>query len=242
MRAIRLRLQEFSMNRKWLSIVVLVAAASLMLGLNSCGRSQELVAIQVQPVSETFGASNIPVPSDRGLTVQLRALGTYIHPPVTKDITSVVTWASNDTQMMTVDASGLLTVTGFSCGGSLISATLKTNTSAGGLSSSGAIVTGYMTGNVVCFTGAGGSGNPALTLTFLGNGSGTVVSTPLGLSCSSPSPCVTQQFTSGTLVTLAATPTPPSTFGSWVGCDSPGSTNPCTLTLVGNRNVTVTFN
>jgi hypothetical protein len=79
------------MNGKWLSIVVLVAAAGLLVGLNSCGRDQQLVSIQVQPVSETFGASTIPVSDDAGLTVQLRALGTYIHPPVTKDITSQVT-------------------------------------------------------------------------------------------------------------------------------------------------------
>jgi hypothetical protein len=230
------------MNGKWLSIVVLVAVAGLLFGVNSCGRSQELVSIQIQPVSETFGASNIPVNFDAGLTVQLRALGTYIHPPVTKDITSLVTWASNDTQMMTVDATGLLTVTGLSCGGTLVSATLRTNTSAGGLSSSGAIVTGYMTGNVVCFTGAGGGGNPALTLTFPGAGAGIVASTPPGLSCSTPNACVTQQFTSGTAVSLNATPTGTSVFGSWAGCDSSASTNPCTLTLTGNRTVSVTFN
>src|SRR5437899_7044730 len=166
--------QEHSMNGKWLSIAVLVAVAGLFFGLNGCGRSQELVSIQVQPASETFGAANILVRDDAGLTVQLRALGTYIHPPVTKDITSQVTWASNDTQMMTVDSTGLLTVTGISCGGSLISATITTNKSQGGVSSSGAIVAGYMTGNVVCFTGSGGGGAPALTLTFGGTGSGTV--------------------------------------------------------------------
>src|SRR5271167_1801853 len=132
------------MNGKCWSIVVLVAVASLLLGVNSCGRSQQLVSIQIQPALETFGASTIPVGDDAGLTVQLRALGTYIHPPVTKDITSQVSWASNDTQMMTVDSTGLLTATGVTCGGTLVSATVETNTSAGGLSSSGAIVTGYM--------------------------------------------------------------------------------------------------
>ena len=230
------------MNGKSLSLVVLVAVAGLLLGVNSCGRDQELVSIQIQPAVETFGASNIPVSADFGLTVQLRALGTYIHPPVTKDITSQVTWASNDTQMVTVDPTGLLTVTGLSCGGTLISATLTTNSSPGGVSSSGAIVTGYMTGNVVCFTGSGGTNNPALTLTFIGNGTGIVASSPPGLSCSSPNPCVTQQFPSGTPVSLNATPTAPSTFGSWTGCDSSASTNPCTLALTGNRTVSVTFN
>jgi hypothetical protein len=230
------------MNRKWLSIAVLITVATLLFGVNSCGRSQQLVSIQIQPTSETFGASNIPVPADTGLTVQLRALGTYIHPPVTKDITSQVTWASNDTQMMTVASTGLLTVTGVSCGGTLVSATLTTNTSSGGLSSTGAIVTGYMTGNVVCFTSSGGgTGSPTLTLTFAGNGSGTVTSSPSGLSCASPSPCLAQ-FPNGTTVTLTAAPIGGATFGSWSGCDTSNSTNPCSVTLTANRTVTVTFN
>jgi hypothetical protein len=231
------------MNGKCLSLAVLITVASLLVGLNSCGRSQELVSIQIQPVSETFGASNIPVIDDAGLTVQLRALGTYIHPPVTKDITSQVTWASNDAQMMTVDATGLLTVTGGTCGASLVSATMTTNKSEGGLSSNGAVVTGYMTGNVVCFTSSSGGGNgaPVLTLTFTGGGVGNVTSDPPGLSCASPTPCLAQ-FASGTPVTLTASPISPSVFGGWTGCDSPPSTNPCTLTLTANRTVTATFN
>jgi hypothetical protein len=231
------------MNGKWLSIVILVAVAGLLFGVNSCGRDQQLVSIQIQPVSETFGDSTIPVNDDAGLTVQLRALGTYIHPPVTKDITNQVTWASNDTQMMTVDSTGLLTVTGFTCGGTLVSATLQTNSSAGGISSTGSIVTGYMTGSVVCFTGTGGgTGNPALTLTFQGAGTGTVTSSPPGFSCTNPGPCVTQLFPSGTPVTLTGTPTGTSTTVNWAGCDSSATTNPCTLNLTGNRTVTATFN
>jgi len=150
------------MNGKWLSVIALVVVASALLTV-SCGHSQQLVSIQIQPATETFGASNIPVQLNAGSQVQLRALGTYIHPPVTKDITDQVTWASNSPQMMTVNATGLLTATGDACGGTLVSATVNTNTSAGGLGSSGAIVTGYMTGNVVCYTGTGGgSGNPVL--------------------------------------------------------------------------------
>ena len=233
------------MNGKWWSVVVLVAVAGLLLGVNSCGRDQQLVSIQIQPSVETFGSSTIPVFEDAGAQVQLRALGTYIHPPVTKDITSQVTWTSNTPQMVTVDSTGLVTATGASCGGTLISATVTTNTSAGGLTSSGAVVTGFMTANVVCFTsssgGGSGAGSPALTLTFAGNGVGTVTSDPAGLSCSSPNPCLTQ-YASGTPVTLTATATGTSVFGSWVGCDSAPSTNPCTLTLTGNRTVTVTLN
>jgi hypothetical protein len=231
------------MNGKWLSVIALVVVAGALLTVSSCGRDQQLVSIQIQPGTETFGESNIPVSLDAGLQVQLRALGTYIHPPVTKDITNEVTWASNDTQMMTVTSTGLLTATGLSCGGTLVSATVNTNTSEGGLGSSGAIVTGYMTGNVVCDTGTGGgSGNPALSVTFTGNGAGTVGSSPSGLgTCDSPGPCITQAFTGGTTVTLTATPTPPSTSATWPTCPSPSS-NVCTVNLTGNTLVTVAFN
>jgi|SRR5579862_379780 len=230
------------MKGKWFSLAVLPFVASVFLSLSGCGHDQELVSIAVQPTSETFGASNIPVSSNAGAQVQLKALGTYIHPPVTKDITSQVTWSSNTPQMVTVDSSGVITVTGDACGGTLISATVTTNKSSGGISSSGALVTGFMTANVTCFTASGGgAGSPALTATFSGNGSGTVTSSPTGLSCASPTPCVAQ-FVSGSSITLTATPNSGSSFGSWLGCDSPSSTNPCTLALTANRTATVTFN
>jgi len=230
------------MNGKWSGIFVLVMVGTALVSV-SCAHNQQLVSIAIQPQVETFGASNVPVGQDAGLNVQLRALGTYIHPPVTKDITNQVTWASNDTQMMTVDSTGLLTATGVTCGGTLVSATVTTNSSEGGISSSGSIVTGYMTGNVVCYTGTNGGGGigPALTATFDGNGSGNVTSNPAGVSCASPSACV-GQFETGTLVTLTATPIGTSVFGTWTGCDSSPTTNPCTLTMTENRTVTATFN
>lgn len=229
------------MSGKLLSLAALVSIAIVLLSVASCGRSQQLAGITIQPAVQTFGASNIPVMDNKGLQVQLRALGSYIHPPVTKDITNEVTWASNTTQMFTVDSTGLLTATGELCGGTLVSATVNTNTSAGGLSSSGAIVTGYMTANVVCFTGGGGGSNTdALTLTFSGTGTGMVSSSPGGLSGTSPGPYV-GAFTIGSSVQLTATGLNGSSFVSWVGCDTPGTTNPCSVTMTGNRTVTVTF-
>jgi len=53
--------------------------------------------------------------------------------------------------MVTVDANGLITATGNACGGTIISATVTTNHSSGNVSSTGALVTGSMTANVVCF-------------------------------------------------------------------------------------------
>lgn len=132
---------------KWFKLLLLCSAALTVPG---CGHDQQLVGISITPQVQTFGASNIPVPSDRGLNVQLRALGTYIHPPATKDITTQVMWSSNTPQMVTVSSTGLITATGQACGGTIISATVTKNSSDGGISSSGAIVTGTMTANVVC--------------------------------------------------------------------------------------------
>lgn len=73
---------------KGLRCFLLFAVVVCAIGMNNCAHDQELVSIAIQPSSETFGASNIPVIANAGSTVQLRALGSYIHPPVTKDITN----------------------------------------------------------------------------------------------------------------------------------------------------------
>ena len=139
------------MYRRWLMLVFVCSVSILVPG---CGHEQQLVSIAVTPTTETFGAANIPVSADKGLFVQLRAVGTYIHPPVTKDITNQVTWSSNTPQMVTVNSTGVITATGDACGSTLVTATFTTNKSAGNISSNGAIVTGTMTADVVCFTGS----------------------------------------------------------------------------------------
>lgn len=234
------------MIRKLFRIFFLVAAGTAMLSVLSCGDPQELVSIAIQPGTETFGASNIPVSSLAGAQVQLRALGTYVHPPVTKDITDQVTWFSNTPQMVTVNSTGLIKVTGGPCGGTLISATVQTNADASGVSALGAVVTGYMTANVTCFTGTSGGGSgtggaePTITVNFPGTGSGTVTSSPLGLSCASTATLCSAAFPTGTNVTLTATPF--GTFGGWQGCGSV-SGDTCTIdNLSSDVTVTATFN
>jgi hypothetical protein len=218
------------MIQKWFSLTLVCAVVLL---IPSCGRDQQLTAISIQPASETFGASTIPVINNAGSTVQLRALGSYIHPPVTKDITDQVTWASNDTQMVTVSSAGVLTATGMACGNSLVSATVTTNKS-----SSGAIVTGYMTANVVCFTGSGGGGGlNILTVNFLGTGAGTVRSNPVGINCTST---CSGSFSNGATVSLTATPS--GSFGGWSGCDVVSGLVCTVNNLTGTRSVSVTFN
>src|SRR5712692_10084177 len=211
------------------------ALAALLVSSLSCAHDQQLVSITIQPDVATFGASNIPPIQDAGLSRQLRALGNYIHPPVTKDITDQVTWGSDTPDLVTVTSTGLIVVTSNGgCGDSLISATVNTNSSAGNRSSSGAIVTGFMTAKVICFTGTGSG--PLLAVNILGTGS--VSSNPSGISC--PSTC-SANFASGTAITLTATLTGSSTSVTWSGCTPSGLT--CTInSLTADTVVTATFN
>jgi hypothetical protein len=140
------------MSDRLSALLGLFLAAFLLSTMSACGHDQQLESITIIPAVENFGSTKTPVIDDAGLNVQLRALGSYIHPPVTKDITNKVTWTSNTPQMVTVDANGVITATGLACGGTIISATIVTNHSDGAISSTGALVTGSMTANVICPT------------------------------------------------------------------------------------------
>ncbi len=140
------------MSKRWSALPGLCIAVFLLASLSACGHKQQLESITIIPAVENFGAANIPVSANAGAQVQLRALGSYSHPPVTKDITTQVAWTSNTPDMISVDAGGLITATGLSCGGTIISATVITNHSDGNVSSTGAIVTGSMQANVICPT------------------------------------------------------------------------------------------
>lgn len=75
-----------------------------------------------------------------------------------------------------------------------------------------------------------------LSVTKAGSGSGTVSSSPAGISCGS---ACSQAFTFGTSVTLAATPAAGSVFSGWSGaCSGTGS---CTVGMTQAQAVTATF-
>ncbi len=225
------------MNRKWFSIAALIVVAISLLSVSSCGDPQELVSIQIEPSAQAFGASNIPLIQDVGLQAQLTALGNYVHPPVTKDITDQVTWASSVTQVVTVSSTGQVSVTGTACGGSLITATVQTNADDSGVSSSGAVVSGSIVASVICFTGTG----PTVTINFAGTGTGTISSSPAGLGCAaSAGASCTGSFPTGTSVTLTAVPN--GTFGGWAGCDIDSGATCIFQDLTSDVTVTATFN
>jgi len=95
-----------------------VAIAWIVLGvltLPSCGFKRQLVSITLIP--------NLATLTGFGVQLQFKAVGNYIHPPDSRDITTSVVWQSAAPQVVTVDATGLAT-SGPGCGtGIVISAT-----------------------------------------------------------------------------------------------------------------------
>ncbi|MBF0459683.1 MAG: hypothetical protein HQK99_17490 [Nitrospirae bacterium] len=77
-----------------------------------------------------------------------------------------------------------------------------------------------------------------LNVTKTGTGSGTVTASSGTLSWSGSAG--TASYTSGTSVTLTATPASGSAFSGWTGCDSSSGSN-CTVTMSATRSVTATF-
>ncbi|MCG6552866.1 MAG: hypothetical protein L7F77_11095 [Candidatus Magnetominusculus sp. LBB02] len=76
-----------------------------------------------------------------------------------------------------------------------------------------------------------------LTVAKYGTGSGTLTSSPAGITCGST---CSSPFTSGTSVTLTATCDSGSTVASWSGCAT-SSGNTCTVSMNAVKNVTATF-
>jgi len=77
----------------------------------------------------------------------------------------------------------------------------------------------------------------ALTVSKSGTGTGTVASTPSGISCGTT---CSASFASGTVVSLAATPDSGSTFAGWGGACS--GTGACSVTMNSAQSVSATFN
>jgi Divergent InlB B-repeat domain len=78
-----------------------------------------------------------------------------------------------------------------------------------------------------------------LTVAVEGSGSGTVSSSPSGVSCGST--CAAQ-FNHTSQVTLTETPTSGSTFAGWSGAGCSGTQTTCQVTMNATENVTASFN
>jgi hypothetical protein len=213
------------MSRKWFSVLVLIAAATLLLNASSCGFNQHLVSISVAPSGATFGAV------DPSAFVNFTASGTYEHPPQTKDITSLVTWHSDTPQVAQVTSSGAVSPN-VGCGSANVYATFYDSPNTVTSNEAHIIVDGPASQG--CPQG-GALSNLAVTISA---GTGTITSAPAGINCGTT--CAAQ-FTTGTTVSLTATPIAPSTTVTWANCDTSSGTS-CTVFLETDRTVTATFN
>ncbi len=211
------------MSRKWFSIAALIAVATLFSSLSSCGFNQHLTSIQVVPSTVTFGGV--------GAALQFTALGSYDHPPETKNITNSVTWAIDSQNLATFSTTtpGLITAIN-DCGTGNVTASFYDSPND---------VVGY------AFVTAAGVGTSACTqaaLTVVVAGNGSVASSPTGITC--PSTC-SAPFPLDSTVGLDATLGTGATSVTWTwpagsaGCVADGNT--CTVTLDTNQTITATF-
>ena len=147
--------------------------------------------------------------------------------------------------------SGTVTATGINCGSdckqaysSGSSVTLTASAASGstftGWSGGGCSGTGTCTVTMNADTTVTATFTAFFTLTVSkgGTGSGTVTSSPSGVDCGAT---CSKSFSSGTSVTLTATPAGGSVFAGWSGGGCSG-TGTCTVTVNADTTVTATFN
>lgn len=214
------------MNRMFFSIVCTAAVATLLLGSSSCARNQHLTSITVQPSGADFGGV------DPNLVVNFKAYGTYEHPPVTKDITSTVTWQSDTPQVAQVTAGAVHPNT--NCGRANVFATF--NDGGNVIVSNSANITVDGPASLGCPQG-GGTFNLSLAVTGAANGA--IVSSPAGIDCGAT--CAAP-FAAGSSVTLTATPITGHSFGGWgAGCTVVSGTS-CTVIVNTDITISATFN
>jgi hypothetical protein len=218
------------MKRKYVgfatgTLMILGAALSLP----SCGHDQKLVGLTIQPQTATFLTN-----TDSTQTVQYSAIGSYIHPPATKDITDQVTWSVDASNIVNITQTGVVTAFGSpGCGGVNITATAPAGTGGAGniLTANATAVVDDPT-NVLC-PGGGQLGSLAVGVV----GSGSVTSLPVAINCTATGGTCVATYDVGASVLLTAS----AADVVWANC--PGSSsNTCVVTIpTGGTAVSATF-
>ena len=93
------------------------------------------------------------------------------------------------------------------------------------------------TSNAAASAGSGSGTATTYSLSVLKSGSGTVASSPSGINCGSS---CSASYTSGTSVTLTATPATGYSFSGWSGACT-GTNASCTVSMTTARSVTASF-
>ncbi len=205
------------MSRTWFSIAALIATASLFLSLSSCGFNQHLVSIQVVPPGATFNSV--------GASIVFKAMGTYIHPPATKDITNIVTWSVDSQNLVTISNTSMVTAVSICGSGNLTASYYDSPNQVSG----SAFLTGGGAGTAAC-------NQAILTVNIVGSGS--VTDSTQVIKC--PGTC-SADYALGSTIGLTATPGAGASSVNWTNCSSfVGDT--CTIVLNVDTTVTATFN
>ena len=212
------------MKSCWIWIALCAAAFALITA--SCGHDQQLVSVKVTPSHVDFFSP--------GAQFQMQAMGDYIHPPATKDITTIVKWTSNSPHGVTVSQTGLATAINI-CGSGQIFATAYSNPAN---PPAGSAIQGSADFDILLNGSPNCSQLANLTVTIAGGVGGSVTSSPAGITC--PNVC-SNNFAVGTTVTLTAQATSGGgSFSTWSGCDST-SGNICVVTMNAARMITANF-
>jgi len=204
------------MSRKWFSAVILIATATLFLSFSSCGFNQHLVSIQVVPPGATFNSV--------GSSVIFKAVGTYDHPPETKDITNKVQWSVDSQNLVTITNTSLVTALSI-CGSGNLTASFYDSPN---YVSGSAFLTGGGAGTAAC-------NQAVLTVNIVGAGS--VVDSTAVIKC--PGTC-SAEYALGSTIGLTATPGSGASQTTWTNCSSFVG-NTCTVVLNFDTTVTATF-
>ena len=205
------------MSRKWFSVIILVATATFLCSVSSCGFNQHLISIQVVPPGATFNSV--------GASIVFKAMGTYEHPPQTKDITDLVTWSVDSQNLVTISNTSQVTAVSICGNGNLYASYYDSPNEVTG----SAFLTGGGVGTAAC-------NEAALTVDIVGSGS--VVDSTQAIKC--PGTC-SADYPLDSTIGLTATPGVGATQVTWTNCSSFVG-NTCTVVLDVNTTVTATFN
>jgi hypothetical protein len=204
------------MSRKWFSVVALIAIATLFLSFTSCAYNQHLVSIKVVPPGATFNSV--------GSSIVFKAVGTYDHPPETKDITNLVQWSVDSQNLVTITNTSLVTALSI-CGSGNLTASFYDSPN---YVSGSAFLTGGGAGTAACNQGV-------LTVNIVGSVS--VTDSTGVIKC--PGTC-SANYALGSTIGLTATPGSGATQTNWTNCGS-FTGNTCTVVLNFDTTVTATF-
>lgn len=219
------------MIRKWFGVTALMIAASSLLSLSSCARNQHLVGITIQPGNGTFGAV------DPSAFFLYKAYGTYIHPPKTVDITSQVTWQTDNPQVAQFTSPGTVSPN-TSCGVAQIFASM--HDSPNDIVSNLVSITVDGPANLGC---PQGTATNILTVNVTPSADGLVTSGPAGINCGAGSSILcSAAFPSGSTVSLTAAGQGGHSFLGFGATCTPTSSDTCTVIMNGDITVTASFN